>query len=86
LEVETIKEAAVLARPYPMLGMAPHAFIVLRSAAEFDKGKILRHIRSTLGPFHLPRAITVIAKIPRTGSGKVNRRALIGMVEDIKIG
>lgn len=86
LEVETIKEAAVLARPYPMLGMAPHAFIVSRSAAEFDKGKILRHIRSTLGPFHLPRAITVVAKIPRTGSGKVDRRALIGMVEDIKVG
>lgn len=86
LEIETIKEAAVLARPYPMLGMAPHAFIVSRSAAEFDKGKILRHIRSTLGSFHLPRMITVVAKIPRTGSGKVDRRALVGMVENMKGG
>jgi acyl-coenzyme A synthetase/AMP-(fatty) acid ligase len=86
LQIETIKEAAVLARPYPMLGMAPHALIVLRPGMEFDKGKILRHIRSALGSYHLPRAITVVAKIPRTGSGKVDRRALIGMVETMQGG
>jgi len=84
LEMEAVKEVAVLARPYPMLGMAPHAYIVSRPSAEIDKGKILRHIRSTLGAFHIPRGVTFVARIPRTGSGKVDRRALITMVEGMR--
>jgi acyl-coenzyme A synthetase/AMP-(fatty) acid ligase len=84
LELETVKEVAVLARPYPVLGMAPHAYVVSRAGGEFDKGSALRHIRSALGSSHIPRSVTLVSRIPRTGSGKVDRRALVEMVETMK--
>ncbi|MEI7771101.1 MAG: o-succinylbenzoate--CoA ligase, partial [Chloroflexales bacterium] len=52
----------------------PVAAVVLRApAAEAD---ILADLRGRLAAYKLPRRITVLGQLPRTASGKLQRRLL----------
>jgi acyl-coenzyme A synthetase/AMP-(fatty) acid ligase len=74
------KDLAVIPRPYPIVGQAPHAVVVPKQEP-FDKGEVLRILRRTLPADHLPRVFLQVPEIPRTGSGKVNRLALAAILD-----
>ena len=54
----------------------PRAFVVLRDGAKADADTLQAHVKTTLSPHKYPRDVRFVDELPRTGSGKVDRRAL----------
>jgi benzoate-CoA ligase family protein len=54
----------------------PRAFVVLRDGATVDAGALQAHVKATLSPHKYPRDVRFVDVLPRTGSGKIDRRAL----------
>lgn len=71
-----VAEAAAFAVPHRSLGQELVAAVVRRAGAEIDQEAILDRLRQLLPMQHMPRAISFIAALPRTESGKVRRAVL----------
>jgi benzoate-CoA ligase family protein len=54
----------------------PRAFVVLRDGATADAAALQAHVKERLSPHKYPRDVRLVAELPRTGSGKLDRRAL----------
>jgi benzoate-CoA ligase family protein len=54
----------------------PRAFVVLRDGATVDAEALQAYVKATLSPHKYPRDVRFVGELPRTGSGKVDRRAL----------
>jgi benzoate-CoA ligase family protein len=54
----------------------PRAFVVLRDGASVDAGELQSFVKGVLSPHKYPRDVRFVDALPRTGSGKVDRRAL----------
>jgi benzoate-CoA ligase family protein len=54
----------------------PRAFVVLHDGATADAAALQAHVKETLSPHKYPRDVRFLAELPRTGSGKIDRRAL----------
>ena len=76
MEQPEIVEAAVAARPDPVRGEMPVAYVVLRSPVEF--AELERRCREKLASFKTPRAFHAIEKLPRNALGKVQKHLLPG--------
>ena len=77
--LDTIDDAFVRAAADRMEGHVPVAYIVLRG--EFDRAETVRSLREKLATNHIPKKFVPVPSIPRTGSGKVDRRALDDLIE-----
>jgi acyl-CoA ligase (AMP-forming) (exosortase A-associated) len=77
-----VSEVAVLGRPDPRSGAAIVAHVVPihpgdgGDEATFDRGALLDYCRRNMPPYMVPKVIEVHAALPRTASGKMDRRAL----------
>lgn len=58
------------------IGLVPWAYYTLKDGTEFKKGLVLRSLRAVLSSNYLPREFRELSHIPRTGSGKIDRKAL----------
>ena len=54
----------------------PRAFVVLHDGAASDAAALQAHVKATLSPHKYPRDVRFVAELPKTGSGKIDRRAL----------
>ena len=75
-EHPAVAEAAVHARADPAWGEAVVATVVLRPGAAASEEELQAHCAARLGSFKVPKAIAFAPALPRTGSGKLLRRAL----------
>lgn len=73
-EIEHVVEAAVAARPDPVRGEVPVAFVVLRGEVTCLELEDL--CRAKLASFKVPRAFHVLDKLPRNAMGKVQKHLL----------
>ena len=80
--LDEIDDAFVRAKPDPMEGHVPVAYVVVRG--DFDRTDTVRRLRDELAANHIPKQFVPIPTIPRTGSGKVDRRALDELLESLK--
>ncbi len=75
-----VAEAVCFAVPHPMHGEEPAAAVVLSGAA--TERDLIRHCRDLVAAFKAPRKIHILDQIPKTATGKVQRRlvaqALLG--------
>ena len=82
-EILVVSGTGDVIEPDPMEGHVPVAYIV--TSRDFDRGATIRELRKELAANHIPKSFVVLREIPRTGSGKVDRRALdvlVGSMED----
>ena len=69
-----MREAAVTGEPHPLLGEIVRAFVV--PAADVDEPALLAALAGHLAPYKLPRKVSFLEALPRTASGKVDKRRL----------
>jgi len=70
-----VEEAAVVARPCPVLGERVHAVVVARTG--FDLGELRRHCVGKLADYKIPESLTLQGEpLPRNAGGKVLKRQL----------
>jgi acyl-CoA synthetase (AMP-forming)/AMP-acid ligase II len=67
-----VAEAVAFGMPHPAWGEEVAAAVVLRHAA--GENEIIEHCRSRLADFKCPKKLHVLDAIPRTATGKIQRR------------
>jgi long-chain acyl-CoA synthetase len=71
-----VLEAAVVGMRDDYRGEAVQAHVVLRSGATAGAEDIVAFCRQRLAPFKVPRQVLFHAELPKSGAGKILRRAL----------
>jgi fatty-acyl-CoA synthase/long-chain acyl-CoA synthetase len=71
-----IYEAAVFGIPSDDWGEIVHAVIVKREGSGLDEGGVKDFSREHLASYKIPRSISWIEELPKTGSGKILKREL----------
>ena len=76
-----VAEAAVVGVADARWGEVGRAYVVARRGAELDVPTLLAQARGLLAGYKLPRHVVLVDALPRLGSGKVDRRALLALSE-----
>ncbi len=71
-----VVEAAVAAVAHPRWGERPAALIVLAAGCVLDRDQLLAFLAQRVAKWWLPDRIDVASEIPRTATGKPDKRAL----------
>ncbi len=77
LRMPDVQDCACVPMPDAAAGQVPRLVVVMRQGAAFDAKAIARHMERHLPRHMLPRQIDAVAQLPRTGNGKLLRRALV---------
>lgn len=75
-----VHECAVLAHQLPDRRMTLRAIVSLRDGHDGDEAQVKvlqQHVRHALLPFKYPRIVEFVAEMPKTGTGKIDRQALL---------
>ena len=75
-EMEQVMDVAVIAQPDPQWGEVPVAVVTLRPGAALDFDLLNAHCRARLAGFKCPKALHIVAELPRNPSGKILKRVL----------
>ena len=81
-DLPEIGDAFVRPEPDSMEGHVPVAYLV--TWAPFDRTEVVRRLRDVLASNHIPKRFVEVPSIPRTGSGKVDRRALNAVIDAVE--
>ena len=69
-----IAEAAVVGIPDDILGQSIRAVVTLCEGAQLTEKDVLRHCSARLENFMVPQSVTFVPSLPKTGTGKINKR------------
>jgi fatty-acyl-CoA synthase/long-chain acyl-CoA synthetase len=71
-----IYDVAVIGIPSEEWGETVHAIVVAKPAAELDEAAVITFAKEHLAGYKVPRSVTFVDELPRTGSGKLLKRLL----------
>lgn len=71
-----VAEAAVIAIPHPRWQERPLAIVKLREGSRVEAGELLEHLKGQFPDWYLPDRIEFTERLPRTGTGKILKKAL----------
>ena len=86
---QAVAEAAVVGATDPTTGQAIYGYVILRSsytATPELAEEIRRHVATKLGAIARPKAVVIVADLPKTRSGKIMRRLLRDVAEGRELG
>jgi malonyl-CoA/methylmalonyl-CoA synthetase len=75
-ELPQVAESAVVGVPHPDFGEAVVAVVVGRGGAAVDADECTRVLKGKIANFKVPKAIFVVAELPRNAMGKVQKNVL----------
>jgi len=73
-----VQEVAVVGFPHEKWGEAPHAFVVLKEGASATDGELRNFARDQMAHFKVPQRFNIVAELPKTATGKVQKYVLRG--------
>lgn len=73
-----VQEVAVVGLPDERWGEAPHAFVVLRAGATVTEAELREFARGNMAHFKVPQTFRLIAELPKTATGKIQKYVLRG--------
>jgi acyl-CoA synthetase (AMP-forming)/AMP-acid ligase II len=71
-----VYDVAVFGIPSDEWGESVHAAIVLRPGAQLSEGDLVSFAREHVAGYKVPRSVSFMEDLPRTGSGKILKREL----------
>ena len=71
-----VAECAVIGASDTMWGESVHALIVAKPGCAIDAEALRAHCARELAGYKKPRTITVLAELPKTANGKIDKKAL----------
>ena len=71
-----VKEAAVIGIPDDYRGETVKAFVSLKTGADATGDELIAFCRERMAAYKYPRAVELVAEVPKTTTGKFLRRAL----------
>ncbi len=75
-EHPAVLECAVFGQPDPLWGERVCAAVVLRPGCEATAEALIDHCRSRMAHYKAPKEVRFLPALPRTGSGKITKKAL----------
>ncbi len=79
-----VQSCAVIGIRNGTRGEAPVAFVELEPEAIFDESRLRAHCRQELASYQVPVRIYALEQLPRNAAGKVLRRELPALLEEIE--
>ena len=76
LKHPAVQEVAVVGLPDERWGEAPHAFVVLRTGSTCNPDELREFARAHLAHFKAPKAVSFLAELPKTATGKIQKYVL----------
>ncbi|MFP5254805.1 MAG: class I adenylate-forming enzyme family protein [Acidimicrobiia bacterium] len=76
-----VVEAAVVGLPDDRLGELPVAVVRLRAGATGDEAAIIGFVDEHLADYKVPKRVVVVDELPRTGTNKVQKAALLSLFD-----
>ena len=71
-----VVEAAVIAKPDDRWAERPLACVVVKEGASLDAQAIVEHLEPRVARFWLPDEIAFIEEVPKTSTGKFDKKVL----------
>ena len=71
-----VLEAAVFGIPNEEWGETVHAVVVVREGGSLTEEEVVAHSRAHLASYKIPRSVSWMDELPKTGVGKFDKRAL----------
>ena len=76
--IDGVEESAVIALPDEKHGARLHAFVQLRPGSVLTDAELRASCREMLEIYKIPRTFSIVEQIPRSVTGKTDKRALAG--------
>jgi long-chain acyl-CoA synthetase len=75
-KMDEVMEAAVIGIPDAKTGEAVRAYVVTREDARMSEADVIRHCKTLLTDYKVPKSIVFRDELPKTAVGKVLRKDL----------
>ena len=76
-----VYEAVAIAVPHPVYGEEVEAVVALKPGMEVSEAQLIAHAGERIARFKVPKAIRFVPAVPRSGTGKIQRRRLLELLE-----
>jgi acyl-CoA synthetase (AMP-forming)/AMP-acid ligase II len=76
MELDAVRECAVVGVPDEKWGEAVTAVVALNEGASVDEAAVIAHCKARIGSVKAPKAVHVWPEVPRTAAGKFDKKAI----------